>query len=66
MKEKKKILLSSRWYILFLESWVLPVRKTTKIVGALIVGRRVRVLFLSTETNSRSIFPLNQTTTLHV
>ena len=62
MKENK--LLSSRWYILFLEFWQLPVRQNSKIVGALLVFKRMRVLFLSTETNSRSIFPLNQTTSL--
>ena len=38
-------------------------RKNSKLVGALIVGRRC-VLFLSIETKSPSIFPLNQTTGL--
>ena len=30
-----------------------PVRKNSKSVGVLLVGRRMRVLFLSIETNSR-------------
>ena len=60
---KKKI--HSSWrYILFLELWVLPVRKNSEIAGALLFGRRMRVLFLSIEASSRSIFPLNKTISL--
>ena len=49
-------LLSSQWYmyILFLELWEVPVRKTSKIVGALLVGSRSCVPFLHVETNSHS------------
>ena len=38
-------LLSSRWYvyILFLELWEVPVKKKSKIVGALLVGSRLVV-----------------------
>ena len=43
----------------------MTVRKNSIIVGALLVGRRMRVLFLSIETYSRAIFPLNQTTSLY-
>ena len=43
---------------------MLPVRKNSEIVGALLFGRRMRVLFLSIEASSRSIFPLNKTISL--
>ena len=45
-------------YILFLELWEVPVRKKSKIVGALLVGSRSCVPFLQVKTNSHSIFPL--------
>ena len=45
--QKKKKLHMSQWYIRFLELWVLPVRKNSKIVEVLLFGRRIRVLFLS-------------------
>ena len=40
---------------------MLPVRKNSEIVRALLFGRRMGVLFLSIEASSRSIFPLNKT-----
>ena len=54
--------LSSRWYIyiLSLELWEVPVRKKSKIVGALLVGSRSCVLFLQVETNSHFMFPLTK------
>ena len=55
-------LLSSRWYmyILFLELWEVPVRKKSKIVGALLVGSRSCVPFLQAATNCYAIFPLTK------
>ena len=39
-------------------------RKNSEIVGALLFGRRMGVLFLSIEASFRSVFPLNKTISL--